>query len=99
MVLNTDTDVLITDRIGPVALPHLPELDLSDPGGVHQGAWPPQCVDDALPLRRQTHVASRGRVEGCVDAVLEVPRRRDLRPAPLLTAPQHRHGNAATTGR
>lgn len=74
--------------------PHLPEFDLSDPGGVHQGAWPPQCVDDALPLWRQTHVAACGSVERCVDAVLEVLRHRDLRPALLLPAVEHCHGNA-----
>lgn len=74
--------------------PHLPEFDLSDPGGVHQGAWPPQCVDDALPLWRQTHVAACGSVERCVDAVLEVLRHRDLRPALLLSAAEHCHGNA-----
>lgn len=57
--------------------PDLPgsELDLSDPGGVHQGAWPPQRVDDALPLWRQADVASSDGVEGRVDAMLEVLRR------------------------
>lgn len=79
--------------------PHLlgSELDLCDPGGVHQGAWPPHGVDDALPLRWQTHVVSRGGVERRVDAVLEVLRRRDLRPALLLPATEHRRGNAAPT--
>lgn len=85
----------INDIIDPVKWqnPHLPEFNLSDPGGVHQGAWSPQCVDDALPLWRQTHVASRGDIERRVDAVLEILRRRDLRPEPLLPAAEHRRGN------
>lgn len=69
------------------------QLDVCDPGRVHQGAWPPQRVDDALPLRRQTHVLTRRRIERRVDAVLEVQRRRDLQPVLLLPAPEHRRGN------
>ena len=69
------------------------QLQLRDPGRVHQGAGPPQRVDQALPLRRQPHVAAASGVEGRVDAVLEVPRRRDLQL--LLPAPEHRHGNGA----
>lgn len=50
------------------------QLYVCDPGWVHQWAWPPQRVDDALPLRRQTHIAAGGDIKGRVDAVLEVLR-------------------------
>lgn len=72
------------------------KFDLSDSGRVHQGAWPLQRVDDALPLWRQTHIMSRRYVKGRVDAVLEVLRRRDLQPS-LLPAAEHQQGDEATT--
>ena len=75
------------------------QFKMCDPGRVHEGAWPPQRVDDALPLRRQTNVASCGDVKRRVDAVLEVTGRRDLQPVLLLPAMEHRHGNTVATVR
>lgn len=75
------------------------ELNVGDPGGVHEGAWPLQRLDDALPLGRQADVAARGRVEGRVDAVLKVLRRRDLQPVLLLPAAEHGRGDGAAAAR
>ena len=65
-----------------------PKLHIGDPRGVHHWFGPSQGFYDTLPLRWQPHEAALGRVERRVDAVFEIPWRRDLRP-PLLLAPKH----------
>lgn len=75
------------------------KFNVGDPGGVHEGAWPLQRFDDALPLGRQADVLARGGVERRVDAVLKVLWRRDLQPVLLFPAAKHCRGDGAAAAR